>query len=53
MNSVPIYNGVKQICAETNRPVNKIKDAFSLFGQPEDKYVVKQAISKDGDAIDI
>jgi len=33
--------------------VNKIKDIYSPFSAPEEKYVVKQAISKDTEAVDV
>jgi len=41
------------ICAETNRPINKVKDIFQTFAQFEEKYVVNQLISKDANAIDV
>ncbi|CDW73884.1 UNKNOWN [Stylonychia lemnae] len=43
----------KQVCADTNRPINKIKDIFQSFSQIEEKYVVKQLISKDSNAVDM
>ena len=45
--------GFTQICADTNRPINKVKEIFSSFSQVEEKHVVKQLISKDPNAIDI
>mmetsp|Transcript_15396 Transcript_15396/g.14988 ORF Transcript_15396/g.14988 Transcript_15396/m.14988 type:complete len:207 (+) Transcript_15396:435-1055(+) len=47
------FSGIPKICADTNRPVNKIKDIYSSFSQPEEKYVIKQAVSSDSSAIDL
>ncbi len=33
--------GFTQICADTNRPINKVKEIFSSFSQVEEKHVVK------------
>jgi hypothetical protein len=44
---------LKQLCAPTNRPIGKIKDIYSSFSSQEEKYVVKQLISKDSNAADV
>lgn len=34
--------GLKKLCADTNRPVNKVKDIFSPFTQSiEERNIVK------------
>lgn len=53
MQALPSFGGISTLCADTNRPVNKIKDIYSSFSTPEDRYVVKQAISNDGGASDL
>lgn len=45
---------MKKLCAETNRALNKVKDMFSPFSSsPEEKYVVKQLLSLDNNAVDL
>jgi hypothetical protein len=45
---------LKKVCADTNRPVNKVKDIYTSFSQSSDeRYIVKQVISKDSNAADI
>ena len=45
---------MKKVCADTNRPVNKVKDIFTPFSYTsEERYVLKQVLSKDSNAADI
>ncbi len=42
------------MCADTNRPINKVKDIYTPFGSNADeRFVVKQVLSKDSNAADI
>jgi len=46
--------GLKKLCAETNRAVNRVKDIFAPFSQSaEEKNVVKHLLSSDPNAIDL
>lgn len=45
--------GMKNLCAQTNREVNYVRDAFAPFNQMDEKYVVKQSITTDNNAQEV